>query len=80
MLLWQWMLMVSTSDRLTWASDQRERPAVSLISHQDIITARQLVGSKMIIGVTVSSLAEAVTAVEAGADYLGIGTVYTTPT
>ncbi|KAI4110506.1 MAG: hypothetical protein LQ339_001372 [Xanthoria mediterranea] len=46
----------------------------------DIITARQLVGSKMIIGVTVSSLAEAVTAVEAGADYLGIGTIYATPT
>ncbi|KAL8674785.1 MAG: hypothetical protein Q9168_000766 [Polycauliona sp. 1 TL-2023] len=32
------------------------------------------------IGVTVSSLAEARTAVEAGADYLGIGTVYATPT
>lgn len=74
------MRMVFTSDRPTWVSDQRECPAMSLISHQDIITARQLVGSKMIIGVTVSSLAEALTAVEAGADYLGIGTVYATPT
>ncbi|KAL9627429.1 MAG: hypothetical protein Q9204_006574 [Flavoplaca sp. TL-2023a] len=46
----------------------------------DATTARQLLGPKMIIGVTVSSLAEAVTAIEAGADYLGIGTVYTTPT
>ncbi|KAL9001549.1 MAG: hypothetical protein Q9169_000124 [Polycauliona sp. 2 TL-2023] len=46
----------------------------------DIATARQLLGSQKIIGVTVSSLAEAVTAVEAGADYLGIGTVYATPT
>ncbi|KAL8649114.1 MAG: hypothetical protein Q9226_005709 [Calogaya cf. arnoldii] len=46
----------------------------------DIHTARQLVGSKMTIGVTVSSLAEAVAAVESGADYLGIGTVYATPT
>lgn len=34
----------------------------------------------MTIGVTVSSLAEAMAAVEAGADYLGIGTVYATPT
>ncbi|KAL8783927.1 MAG: hypothetical protein Q9213_004257 [Squamulea squamosa] len=46
----------------------------------DAITARGIVGHKMAIGVTVSSLAEAVTAVEAGADYLGIGTVYATPT
>ncbi|KAI4265978.1 MAG: hypothetical protein L6R38_009039 [Xanthoria sp. 2 TBL-2021] len=46
----------------------------------DAITARQIAGSKMTIGVTVSSLAEAMAAVEAGADYLGIGTVYATPT
>ncbi|KAL8912392.1 MAG: hypothetical protein Q9171_002578 [Xanthocarpia ochracea] len=46
----------------------------------DPITARGIVGPKMIIGVTVSSLAEAVTAVKHGADYLGIGTVYATPT
>ena len=50
------------------------------MSSQDATTARQLLGPKMMIGVTVSSLAEAVTAIEAGADYLGIGTVYTTPT
>lgn len=32
------------------------------------------------IGVTVSSWTEALDAVVAGADYLGIGTVYATPT
>ncbi|KAL8728023.1 MAG: hypothetical protein Q9166_005694 [cf. Caloplaca sp. 2 TL-2023] len=46
----------------------------------DLVVARGILGPKKTIGVTVSSLAEAVTAVEAGADYLGIGTVYVTPT
>ncbi|KAI4137539.1 MAG: hypothetical protein LQ341_005104 [Variospora aurantia] len=42
--------------------------------------ARQLLGPNAIIGVTVSTIAEAGTATRAGADYLGIGTVYATPT
>ncbi|KAL8945762.1 MAG: hypothetical protein Q9222_007743 [Ikaeria aurantiellina] len=46
----------------------------------DPVSARQALGPDAIIGVTVSSPAEAVRAVEAGADYLGIGTVYATPT
>jgi len=33
-----------------------------------------------IIGISASSVEEAVTAVENGADYLGIGTTFATPT
>ncbi|KZZ97609.1 Hydroxyethylthiazole kinase [Moelleriella libera RCEF 2490] len=42
--------------------------------------ARQLLGPDKIIGVTASSVPEALAACAAGADYLGIGTVYATPT
>ncbi|KAL9130467.1 MAG: hypothetical protein Q9217_001339 [Psora testacea] len=43
-------------------------------------TARKILGPGAIIGVTVSSLSEAVVAASGGASYLGIGTVYATPT
>ncbi|KAF1987956.1 hydroxyethylthiazole kinase [Aulographum hederae CBS 113979] len=46
----------------------------------DITTARRLLGPSAIIGVTASSAEEAMTAAKAGADYLGIGTVFATPT
>ncbi|KAL8687183.1 MAG: hypothetical protein Q9218_006574 [Villophora microphyllina] len=46
----------------------------------DVSVARHMLGPEATIGVTVSSLQEAVAAVEAEADYLGIGTVYATPT
>ncbi|ESZ92662.1 hydroxyethylthiazole kinase [Sclerotinia borealis F-4128] len=46
----------------------------------DLKTARILLGKDAIIGVTVSSIQEALTASEAGADYLGIGTMFATPT
>jgi thiamine-phosphate diphosphorylase/hydroxyethylthiazole kinase len=42
--------------------------------------ARQILGKDAIIGVTVSSIEEARKAVEDGADYLGIGTLYATNT
>lgn len=42
--------------------------------------ARKLLGPNKIIGVTASSKEEALKACEAGADYLGIGTVYSTQT
>ncbi|KAL7927990.1 Hydroxyethylthiazole kinase family domain-containing protein [Trichoderma austrokoningii] len=42
--------------------------------------ARRLLGPDKIIGVTASSVAEALKACEAGADYLGLGTVYATQT
>lgn len=42
--------------------------------------ARRMLGPDKIIGVTASSLQEAVSACEAGADYLGVGTVYATAT
>ncbi|KAL8938361.1 MAG: hypothetical protein Q9211_003236 [Gyalolechia sp. 1 TL-2023] len=44
------------------------------------VIARRILGESAIIGVTVSSLSQAVVAVEDGADYLGVGTVYATPT
>ncbi|KAL2020255.1 hypothetical protein VTK56DRAFT_8579 [Thermocarpiscus australiensis] len=46
----------------------------------DLSTARRLLGPDAIIGVTVSTVDEALRACEGGADYLGIGTVYATPT
>ncbi|KAK0737045.1 Hydroxyethylthiazole kinase family-domain-containing protein [Apiosordaria backusii] len=46
----------------------------------DLETARELLGDDKIIGVTVSNVEEAIKACEGGADYLGIGTVYATPT
>lgn len=42
--------------------------------------ARQILGSDKIIGVTVSSIEQAKIAVDDGADYLGIGTLYATNT
>ena len=46
----------------------------------DLRTARRILGSDAIIGVTANSLEEATEATNGGADYLGIGTVYATPT
>ncbi len=42
--------------------------------------ARDLMGESAIIGVSVHNVEEAVTAVEGGADYLGVGAIFTTPT
>ena len=46
----------------------------------DLKTARQILGPSAIIGVTANSEEEALEAARDGADYLGIGTVYATPT
>ncbi|RDA91416.1 hypothetical protein CP533_6907 [Ophiocordyceps camponoti-saundersi (nom. inval.)] len=46
----------------------------------DFRRARALLGPDRIIGVSASSRLEAVMACEAGADYLGLGTVFATPT
>ena len=46
----------------------------------NIVEARLLLGDDKIIGATVSSVEEARIAVERGADYLGIGTLYATQT
>ncbi|TID15333.1 putative hydroxyethylthiazole kinase [Venturia nashicola] len=45
-----------------------------------IATARKLLGQDAIIGMTASSIEEALRAAEDGADYLGLGTVFATPT
>ncbi|GAP90051.2 putative hydroxyethylthiazole kinase [Rosellinia necatrix] len=46
----------------------------------DIESARKILGPERIIGVTVSNAEETAAACEGGADYLGIGTVFATPT
>lgn len=46
----------------------------------DISTARQLLGNNKIIGITANTVDEAVVACEQGANYLGIGTVFSTQT
>ncbi|EMD85697.1 hypothetical protein COCC4DRAFT_207730 [Bipolaris maydis ATCC 48331] len=46
----------------------------------NVVEARRILGKDKIIGATVSSVQEARVAVERGADYLGIGTLYATNT
>ncbi|KAK4969215.1 thiamine biosynthetic bifunctional enzyme [Elasticomyces elasticus] len=46
----------------------------------ELTAARKLLGPEAIIGVTVTSEEEALIAAEDGANYLGIGTVFATPT
>ena len=46
----------------------------------DLKTARKILGPDAIIGVTANNEEEALEAARDGADYLGIGTVYATPT
>jgi len=46
----------------------------------EIKEARQLLPKGKLIGATVSSIEEALTAVQNGANYLGIGTIFATPT
>lgn len=50
------------------------------ISRLDIGTARKLLGGDKIVGISTNTVDEAVTACEQGADYLGIGTVFSTQT
>ncbi len=46
----------------------------------DITSARKILGSEAIIGLSTHCPEHALRAVEAGADYIGVGPVYTTPT
>ena len=52
------------------------------LGHEDlpIRSARSLVGDSMLIGRSTHSLAEARSAEEEGADYLGVGPIFPTPT
>ncbi len=52
------------------------------IGQQDIPAdiARKVIGKDMLLGVSVSSAAEAIDAVKAGADYLGVGAMFPTGT
>ena len=43
-------------------------------------TARNIVGTSMVIGISAESLEDAVTAEKGGADYLGVSPIYATPT
>lgn len=51
-----------------------------LIMLLGVVAARRLLGPNAIIGVTCATAQEAETAVEEGANYLGIGTVFATAT
>ena len=46
----------------------------------EVKQARKMLGPDAVIGATVSSIEEANIAIQAGADYLGIGTMFATPT
>lgn len=52
------------------------------VGQQDMAAknVRALVGPKMIVGVSVQSVAQAILAEESGADYLGVGAVFATST
>lgn len=45
-----------------------------------IIAARRILSKDAIVGISASTTEEAIKAVEDGADYLGIGTVFATAT
>ena len=47
---------------------------------EPIASAREMLGSGIVIGRSVSSVEETFEAIQEGADYLGVGTVYATPT
>ena len=51
-----------------------------LINHKDLQSARRILGPTAIIGVSANNFAEAAMASNSGADYLGIGAIYSTPT
>lgn len=51
-----------------------------MIMVTDITTARSILGQDKIIGISANSYEEAITACEQGADYLGIGTIFSTQT
>lgn len=47
---------------------------------ESVANAREVLGSQAIVGRSVGTAGEALTAVREGADYLGVGTIYATPT
>ena len=63
--------------RLTLSNSSIEYVRVYFL---DLKTARKLLGEDAIIGVTVASIEQAMIACEDGADYLGLGTIFATPT
>jgi thiamine monophosphate synthase len=67
---------------MTWVSERftASLGETTLIAFTELSVARKLLGPDAVIGVTVSTVEEALKACEGGADYLGIGTVYATPT
>ncbi len=46
----------------------------------DIVSARSILGEHAIVGISTHEPAQALKAVESGADYIGVGPVFTTPT
>ncbi len=68
---WDLPIISKITQTISWAT---------LTMLLDLATARKLLGPDAVIGVTCSSQEEAFAAVNGGADYLGIGTMYATPT
>lgn len=73
------------SAKTTWVGrcppgpDQKQSGSLRCVC-VDIDTARKILGDDKIIGISATSVEEAVTACEHGADYLGIGTIFSTQT
>ena len=80
------------ADRLPGGADciVNDRPDVATLAGADgvhlgqgdlpVAAARQIVGERMLIGVSTSNVAEATAARDAGADYVGLGPMFATTT
>ena len=80
------------ADRLPGGADciVNDRPDVAVLAGADgvhlgqgdlpVDAARQIVGERMLIGASTSSVAEAAAAQDAGADYVGVGPMFATTT
>lgn len=83
-------LMQKEADRLNKIFIVDDRVDVAVLAHADgvhlgqtdipVREARRLTGDDMIIGASVSTVEEARKAIEDGADYLGVGSIFTTKT
>ncbi len=75
---WGAVFLVNDDPALAWCADA---DGVHLgQSDLPVVEARRFLGSGKLIGLSISALAEALEAVRVGADYIGVGAIYATPT